>query len=1314
MPSGKNAQHRAESSKGGPATSQAAAKSAPASKWESTGGDEEVLCMSAEELKAAAAEALREFAKALKERGALCPDDVLAALVHRAALTGVDEKALVVAVDAVSLPADFRQTVLLTMRTAFEAVHDANRSRAEKAVAVAVASEPCEFVRVEEAVDRARAAGVDEEILRRALQDAAESGAAAVRELLGKALRLDTFDPTPIMDALRAEKGATAAHAAEALCAVAVDPPKRLKMKKSGALTNLLQLLADGSREAKQHAAAAVRAMSVDADSEDELVRGGVIAHLVASLGGTHGGGREQAARCLGAFAVRHHSQIADFRIETAPGMPAADAMKLLVAMLEEGGASSGSCMSGREAAAEAITRLVELAPTVSRRVALSAAAVEYSAVPSLVSMLTLDSWDGAESKAVVLRGRGNAATTLHALTRDTTGRRAMVEAGAFPLLVDMMKDYEQLEAERVQMRRRADEEAEKKKKQEDAAELSGASAAQGLSNGDGLAQVEETNAVTLEKLTVAASSPITSGQSERKKTGAISKAGERLSLDSSDKVRDDDRNGLDGDKQGMPPAHGSEKPKGKDQNEQEDQRTLAQIEREQAVAARVAAAKAAVEARKAEEEAAKMAAEGAVARREREAREEWERIEAERNALEVAVREEEQKRIEARLCALGKEQAAATLRNLALDPGNDKLIAAAGALDLLVAMLDSSIVSDSEETQDGVLNTGKAADVGERTTPVASAAGAIDELTCLDQPTSVGGAAQAAGCLSNLVLNNSRIRRAVVALGAIPRLATLLSDTEHARHFGVAVTISAAAALCNVTKGGQSVNGRIKTSTGTLAASKILNDSAIPILVQLLAGSSSTGAAYAAGSLSNLADHLASAIITAGAIEPLVAMLRRDRHSSSGGAGKVLAELGRCNAAAALANLALANVAANGAEIRRAGAMQVLVRQMYEGSRLEAEHAANALAVLVEDPESAMLAMGCVPPLVSLLKNGSSSGKVAASSALNKLARHKENRVELISEGALGPLVALVIAILSGKKHDGQGTTGTDGTHGAGKGSKHDVGGGVRSKRFSFSFDGDGTINHTEDSHIADVTDGRARGEANDDDDATDASSTPERQSAGAAAATLRHLALNANSHGEIRLQGGIPPLVELLAQGDVTEQKEAAGALRNLAVDVDNGAEMVSVGAIEIFVRRLRHTFPVADRGVAAAVLEALALDDSVRPDATKNDSTQVSAPPESILSPSSALYFREKLRNLSRKTRKLSHDECMTRIEKTATRHAVRHSHDECTTRSVRDNRSFRAQMRALGAVPLLEALARCGDVEAERAARGAIKHVQAWFH
>ena len=71
-------------------------------------------------------------------------------------------------------------------------------------------------------------------------------------------------------------------------------------------------------------------------------------------------------------------------------------------------------------------------------------------------------------------------------------------------------------------------------------------------------------------------------------------------------------------------------------------------------------------------------------------------------------------------------------------------------------------------------------------------------------------------------------------------------------------------------------------------------------------------------------------------------------------------------------------------------------------------------------------------------------------------------------------------------------------------------------------------------------------------------------------------------------------------------------------------------------------------------------------------------------------------------------------MTRIEKTATRHAVRHSHDECMTRSVRDNRSFRAQMRALGAVPLLEALARCGDVEAERAARGAIKHVQAWFH
>ena len=92
----------------------------------------------------------------------------------------------------------------------------------------------------------------------------------------------------------------------------------------------------------------------------------------------------------------------------------------------------------------------------------------------------------------------------------------------------------------------------------------------------------------------------------------------------------------------------------------------------------------------------------------------------------------------------------------------------------------------------------------------------------------------------------------------------------------------------------------------------------------------------------------------------------------------------------------------------------------MYEGSSDEAERAADALAVLVADPESGKLAVGCVPAHVTLLREGSPGGKAAAASALNKLARHKQNRAELIAEGALGPLVALVIATLSGGDVDG------------------------------------------------------------------------------------------------------------------------------------------------------------------------------------------------------------------------------------------------------------------------------------------------------
>ena len=42
------------------------------------------------------------------------------------------------------------------------------------------------------------------------------------------------------------------------------------------------------------------------------------------------------------------------------------------------------------------------------------------------------------------------------------------------------------------------------------------------------------------------------------------------------------------------------------------------------------------------------------------------------------------------------------------------------------------------------------------------------------------------------------------------------------------------------------------------------------------------------------------------------------------------------------------------------------------------------------------------------------------------------------------------------------------------------------------------------------------------------------------------------------------------------------------------------------------------------------------------------------------------------------------------------------------------SFRAATRAAGAVPLLEHLARCGNMETEVRARKALKRIQAWFH
>ena len=762
---------------------------------------DDILSMSPEELTPVAHASLSAFAKALKERGASLPDDALKPLADRAALAGNDEEALTIAVEAASLPSDFRLTALAAVGSALDAAHEAKRIRAETILAARVAAEPCDFARVEEAVEQARAAGVEEGKLEKALYSAAKAGEDAVADLLTKATR-QVFDPNPILEAMRAENAVTAAHGAEALCAAATDPTKRADMVEAGCLPEVLQVLsADRRADARQHAAAAVRALSVDKESEDVLVAGGAIARLVECLGGSHAGGRVQAARALEVLATRRASDVASHRVETAPGVPPTDVPKLLVAMLVNGSdssASSGSSassakhsMAERESAAGAIGRLlITLLPT-ARRAEICAVAVDQGAVPVLVKLLTLDAWADSASKAAVLRGRLVAASTLHALTRSSAARRTMVVAGAIPLLCDFLKDYDQLATESKDRLIRVEEEQKRAEEWATAERRTELAKEERLKEHGSRGQTMIDAADTDDE----AADVEASGATRRRRGSEAGKMEKALQDDAQTlKVQAASGHSADGGgSRRLQRAGRVSREATQPKQEATVQRSAAQIEREQAVAARVAAAKAKVEARKAEAEAAQLAAEDAKARREREIREERERMEAERNAEQEAERAMAQRRLEAKLIADSKEQAVATLRNLALDRENNRAIAAAGALELLVPMLQPDDTEDVEALNEG-------SDAAMRNS---DAIDTLHELHCLDQPVSVGRPAQAAGCLSNLLLNNPRNRRTVIAMGAIPRLVSLLAIEEHARSYGPVVRVVAAAALCNLTGDG-------------------------------------------------------------------------------------------------------------------------------------------------------------------------------------------------------------------------------------------------------------------------------------------------------------------------------------------------------------------------------------------------------------------------------------------------------------------------------------------------------------------------------
>lgn len=156
-----------------------------------------------------------------------------------------------------------------------------------------------------------------------------------------------------------------------------------------------------------------------------------------------------------------------------------------------------------------------------------------------------------------------------------------------------------------------------------------------------------------------------------------------------------------------------------------------------------------------------------------------------------------------------------------------------------------------------------------------------------------------------------------------------------------------------------------------------------------------------AASALSSLTSNVShqKGIIETGGIGPLVAMLK-------GGSG----------AAQASAAQALANAAAYSKEqaqdvIAKAGAIPLLLRLLAEGKAQTP--AAHALANLAHENvaiQSEIQAANGIPPLLALLNGRSFEAQVAAAAALSEMARkNNENQAFISKAGGIGPLLALL-----------------------------------------------------------------------------------------------------------------------------------------------------------------------------------------------------------------------------------------------------------------------------------------------------------------
>ena len=368
------------------------------------------------------------------------------------------------------------------------------------------------------------------------------------------------------------------------------------------------------------------------------------------------------------------------------------------------------------------------------------------------------------------------------------------------------------------------------------------------------------------------------------------------------------------------------------------------------------------------------------------------------------------------------QERAAHALQMLASDnPGSTIIIVKAGAISPLVHLLSTAseegvkkstaealetLVADSDHNQSAVtdlvvlLGTGSpkaqelvlqmlmtlADDFSNRKAIAQS--GALPKLVMQLDYSVVKVQELAAAVLSHLVRDSSANVEMIASQGGIPRLVALLDSTSmEAQAYSAAVL----ADLCQSNEPNHSA---------------VMKAGSIPYLVQMLSlGGFSDARAEAAGALGNLAfnRHWAGdaqvAIVKAGAIQPLVDLLKEEHHRA------------QRKAAVAVAHV-VAGIREHQDSVRHAGGVECLVALLGDSTREDVQaYGAAALAEMACDNvenQTAIAAADGLPRTVRLLQEANTERAVeAASSALRHFAaRHSANQITIAAVGGILPLV--------------------------------------------------------------------------------------------------------------------------------------------------------------------------------------------------------------------------------------------------------------------------------------------------------------------